>query len=533
MKKYTLIFQPDNVKISVEQDVTLLEAAQRAGIIINSVCGGGGKCNKCQVLIAQQDKPVLACQYHVDQDMVVTIPDSSRFFEQKILEEGLSLKELRTDRAPAKAGENDFGIAIDLGTTTVVAALIDLATCRTAATASRSNPQIAFGDDVISRIEYTRANSNGLITLQKRIVDCINELIVELCNIAEIDKRRICELTIAGNTTMQHLLLGLPVLPIAQAPYVTEFTSSFNKTPESLGIDINPEGNIYVMPIIAAHVGGDALAVTLATAMRHSEEINLALDIGTNGELVLGNKDRLIACSTAAGPAFEGARIKHGMRAAPGAIEHVNIIQDVDVSVIGDVEPVGICGSGLVDAVAELLNAGIIDTTGRILTGYDLPENLPEKIHRRVITIDNAPAFLLVDQEHNNNAQKDNPASIVLTQRDIRETQLAKAAIGAGMIILMRQMNIELSDIDRLYLAGAFGNYIRPESAKRIGIIPNLPMEKILLVGNAAAAGAKEVLLSRKIRAHTEELARQIEYLELAGRPEFQDLFSESLFFAK
>jgi len=594
MQTYQVTFQPDAVKVVVEPGVTVMEAAQRGGIILNSLCGGAGHCRKCMVEIDGVAQPVAACQYHVEGDLTVTVPENSRFFEQKILEEGISrpgqiqpvvrkyfvrpakpdLQDLRSDadrlidtvstaaggnmtiawpllrQLPQVLRHNDysvtaichgesifaleasdttdtiFGMAVDVGTTTVVGHLVDLTSGKTTAIASRTNPQISLGEDVISRIDYSRTNPDGLGQLQRLIVDCLNRLIAEVCEKAQLDYRRIYEMTVAGNATMEHLLLGIPVEQIAQAPYVPAVTSAINVTASELGIDIHPAGNIFVMPGVAGHVGGDTVAVALATAMRHSKEINLALDIGTNGELVLGNKDRLSACSTAAGPAFEGARISHGMRGATGAIERVHINDDVEISVIGGGTPMGICGSGLIDAIAELLNVGIIDYSGKILTNRDLPEKLGQKLLQRIVEIDGRGAFVLAGDN-----QAKNGRAVVLTQRDIREAQLAKAAISTGTDILMQQMQIELTDIDRLYLAGAFGNYIRPESARRIGLLPDVPLEKIQFVGNAAAAGAREVLLSRSARGHAVQLAREIEYLELAGRSEFQTLFSENIFF--
>ena len=620
MRSYEIHFQPDDITIVAEAGQSLLAAAQQAGIIINSVCGGAGTCNKCLVEVEGQTEPVLACRFFVERDLVVSVPESSRFFEQKILQEGIALgscvdpqvakyfvqlsepslddlrsdaqrltdavkeasricrseDEITTDMVSGTDGENlrsttdygltidftllpklpgllrdndyavtalchgrriidlepgdatdkKYGLAVDIGTTTVVAELVDLSSGKEIAVASQSNPQIAFGDDVIGRIEYSRTHEDGLRQLRERITEGINQLIAEVCEKSGIDRRNIYEMTAAGNSTMQQLFLGIPVEPIGQAPYVSAVTSAVNVPAVESGIDISPAGNVYVMPTVAAHVGGDTVAVALSTAMRHSESVNLALDIGTNGELVLGNQDRLLACSTAAGPAFEGARIKQGMRGATGAIERVYINDDVEVVVIGAGKCVGICGSGLIDAIAELLNVGILDFSGRMLTGDELPASLTSKLRERVIENKDGLAFVLAHPEQSKQGR-----TIVLTQRDIREAQLAKAAISAGAIVLMRQMRIESADIEHLYLAGAFGNYVRPESARLIGLLPDVPLEKIQFVGNAAAAGAREVLICREARQHAQTLARQIEYVELAGRSEFQTLFSDCMFF--
>ncbi len=608
MQLYEITFQPDGIKTKVPVDMTIMEAGQRAGIILNSVCGGAGTCAKCLVSIDGLDRPVRACQHRVARDLVVTIPEGSRFFEQKILQEGISsqarieplvckhflqlagpaLDDLRSDSQrlidavtdtaggpeprcrdhagtasggttiatallrqlpalfrehhyavtavchsgrifamePGDTTETMFGLAVDIGTTTVVASLLHLVNGRTVEVAAQSNPQITFGDDVVSRIEYTRAHPDGLIQLQHRIIDCLNKLISEICQKSLVNPWHIYELTVAGNATMQHLFLGVPVEQIAQAPYVAAFSEAVNVPAGELGINIHPQGNVYVMPSVAAHIGGDTVAVGLSTAMKYSEKMNLAIDIGTNGEIILGNRDRLVTCSTAAGPAFEGARISSGMRGAAGAIERIYIRDDVECSVIGNVAPTGICGSGLIDSMAELLKSGILDSSGRLLAQTELPGNLPEKIRRRVLETDKGGAFILVHAEQSKHGKP-----IVLTQRDIREAQLGKAAIAAGIVTLMNHMKIPLTDIEHLYLAGAFGNYIRPESARRIGLLPDLPLEKILFIGNAASTGAREVLLSREARYRGEELAREMEYVELAGRADFQNIFADCMFF--
>lgn len=608
MQLHEITFQPDGVKVKTAGQTTIWEAGQRAGIILNSVCGGAGTCGKCLVYLDGQETPVRACQYRVDRDLVVTIPESSRFFEQKILQEGISsqagieplvckhylqlagptLEDLRSDsqrliaavdetaggaahtcrdhagtvsgrtriansllrQLPALFREHNyavtavchsgrifamepgdttgtmFGLAVDIGTTTVVASLLNLVNGKTVGIAAQSNPQIPFGDDVVSRIEYSRANPDGLRQLQHRMVDCLNQFIADLCKKTLVQPWQIYELTAAGNATMQHLFLGVPVEQIAQAPYVAAFSEAVNVPARELGINIHPQGNVYVMPSVAAHIGGDTVAVGLSTAMKFSEEINLAIDIGTNGEIILGNRDRLVTCSTAAGPAFEGARISCGMRGAAGAIERLYMNQDVECGVIGEVPPTGICGSGLIDSIAELLNIGLLDPSGRLLSRDEIPAVVPPKIRTRLIETDTGPAFTLAYADQTKHGKP-----ILLTQRDIREAQLGKAAIAAGVATLMHHRQMQPRQIGHLYLAGAFGNYIRPESARRIGLLPDLPLEKILFIGNAASTGAREVLLSRQARYRAEQLAREMEYVELAGRPDFQNLFADCMFF--
>jgi uncharacterized 2Fe-2S/4Fe-4S cluster protein (DUF4445 family) len=455
-----------------------------------------------------------------------------------------------------------YGMAVDVGTTTVVAYLVNLADGRVVATAAETNPQIPFGDDVISRIEYTRLHEHGLHRLHRCIVDGVNGLIERLVEQAGIKGESIYEVTAAGNTTMQHLLAGVPVLAIAQAPYVSVFSSGITLRAGDLGLNVCREADVYLLPGVAAHVGGDAAAVAMSvglgtlgemtektwprsalamppeitenpekTIKKHGQDGHataaIALDIGTNGEIVMAGGGRLAACSTAAGPAFEGARIHQGMRGAAGAIERVVIRGDhVEHQTIGGGKPVGICGSGLIDAIAEMLNAGILDSSGRLSRGEDLLATVGPAIRDRVIDYQGAPAFMLAAGDETQHGRP-----IVLTQRDIREAQLGKAAIAAGMSILMKHLGIELDSVERIYLAGAFGNYIRPENARRIGLLPAMGIEKIQFVGNAAGTGAIEVLCSRDIRRYNECLASRIEYVELAGREEFMRIFSDSMFF--
>jgi len=597
---HTITFQPDRISIRVPDRTTVLEAAQRAGIALNSLCVGAGTCKKCLVQLEHSSEIVLACQTLITEDLTVTIPDTSRFFDQKILEEGIApeaiidpcirkyhvnvpkpdLLDLRSDvqrlieSVTAKAGTDlpesfflspsalrelpqglrqpDFevtavchgnrilslepgdttdvnlGLAVDVGTTTVVAGLVNLINGQTLATASQINPQIVFGEDVISRIQYSTSQNQGLRELQDIIINGLNELIVQLCAKANVNQNQIYEMTAAGNATMQHLLLGVPVAQIAQAPYVAAFSEAVNVSAAQLNVQIHPEANVFVMPGVAAHVGGDTVAVALAAALRQSDKINLAIDIGTNGEILLGNRDRLLACSTAAGPALEGARIRQGMRAAVGAIDRVQIDQTVEINVIGDVKPTGLCGSGLIDAVAELLRRRILDPSGKLLSPDELPDTIPPDLQKRIITLETQTAFVLATSDQSGQADP-----ILLTQRDVREVQLAKAAIAAGIRMLFAELQIEVEDIGRIYLAGAFGNYIQPAAALGIGLLPYLESAKIQPIGNAAFAGAQAVLLSRQARRHAEQLAREIEYVELAGRSDFQDLFTQHLFFPK
>ncbi len=293
-----------------------------------------------------------------------------------------------------------------------------------------------------------------------------------------------------------------------------------------LGIRINPEGVVFVFPNIAGFVGGDTVSVVLATGLFQSEEIKLMVDIGTNGEIVLGNRQRLLAASTAAGPAFEGARISQGMRASPGAIEKVVINEEVTINVIGAIAPSGICGTGLIDAIAGMLEAGIIDESGRMVPRSALEGRISASLLRRVREEGTDRKFLLVEEEF---AQNKRP--IFITQKDVRELQLAKGAIAAGIRILEKELGLEDKDISQVLLAGAFGNFIRRRQAKRIGLIPDLPSERIKFIGNAASSGAKLALLSGELKKEAEAIARETEYIDLSSRPDLLDEFTEAMAF--
>jgi len=420
----------------------------------------------------------------------------------------------------------NYGVAFDIGTTTVVGMLIDLNTGEERAASCRTNPQVMYGDDVVARISYTQENEGGLVNLQNRMVGCINEIIEELCRTAGVEETHIYEATVVGNTTMNHLLLGIDPQYIARAPYTAVLRSGIDTKAARLGIQINANGNLHTMPNIAGFVGGDTVGVVLATNMMAGEKPTLAIDIGTNGELVIGTKERMLTCSTAAGPALEGARIRHGMRAAEGAIDKIKFNEDVEINVIGDVSPKGICGTALLDAVAELLRVGIVDMTGRIVAPGDLPDTLSEQLRQRVVEGAQGYDFLVVGGSETENGQ-----AILLTQRDIREVQLAKGAISAGTEILMKELGVTIDDIDAVLLAGAFGNFIRRSSALRIGLLPSVPKERIRFVGNAAGAGARMVLATRECREEAHRISRFVEYVELAGRSDFQQEFSTAMLF--
>jgi uncharacterized 2Fe-2S/4Fe-4S cluster protein (DUF4445 family) len=533
MRHFTITFEPEDRQISIQSGVSLLEAAGQAGIILNTSCGGSGTCKKCLVILEPSGQKVLACQYLINQDLTVTIPQESRFFEQKILESGITSAAKASytiyDKYRAFAPEGEiYGVAVDIGTTTVVAKLINLKDGRHIATESALNPQTQFGSDVISRITYADTPEKAA-QLKELIIFCIKKLIAGLCSKALISYEQIYELCAVGNTTMNHILLGFPIVQLGLAPYKAYSVDAYDLPPDKLGLNINSKGNIHTVENIAGFVGSDTTAVALAAGISSEEKMTLIVDIGTNGEIVLGNKDRLFAASCAAGPALEGAGISCGSTAQKGAIEGVLVAEDdIVVNVIGntpasvfrqkDAGARSICGSGIIDAVAVLLDLGVINKTGRFAAPGELKDHVSDAIIARFFKSDGRPAFRLTK-------------NVFITAGDIRQVQLAKAAIRAGMALLQKEMAVVDDNIEQILLAGAFGNYIRKENALRIGLLPDVGLDRIHFIGNAAASGAQIILVSQIARQKAHELAKQIKYIEIAQRSDFPDTFAKCLSF--
>lgn len=423
--------------------------------------------------------------------------------------------------------EHILGIAFDIGTTTVVGYLMDLESGERLAVSSLLNPQTKYGADVVSRILFATEKDSGLQILQREIIGALNQIIAQTIRTANVAPENIYGVTVVGNTTMYHLFLGISPAALGRMPYVPAVSAPLCLLAKDLGIAIHPDAHVWVLPNIAGWVGADTVGVILATDLPNHEDIALAIDIGTNGEMVMGSRRRLIACSTAAGPAFEGAHLSCGMRAADGAIDAISIDGDVRWHTIGESAPRGICGSGLVDLIAEMLRVGIIDSTGMMQDGQTLRANGRSHLAERILQNGTQREFLLVSP-----AESAGGRPIKVTQRDVRELQLAKGAIRAGVQILMKELGIGPEDVKRVYLAGAFGNYIRPESALAIGLMPRFPNAKIIPVGNAAGAGARMALLSLSARKRAAQIPAQVEYLELSGRPDFQEEFVTAMLFS-
>jgi uncharacterized 2Fe-2S/4Fe-4S cluster protein (DUF4445 family) len=401
-----------------------------------------------------------------------------------------------------------YFVAVDIGTTTVAAYLLDGADGHVAAVESSLNPQSQYGADVIMRANY--ALEHGTEELSGCIRAKIDELIGSLAKKEGADRKDIFQVSIVGNTCMNHLFLGISPASLVHAPYTPAICERLTLSAASYGIHIHPNGQLLLLPDIAGYVGADTMGCLLAVRPDQKEEITLLVDIGTNGEMVLGNRERLVTCSTAAGPAFEGAKITCGMRGSAGAVDHVSFQRGNWTYTTVQGEPaVGICGSGLIDLVAGLVKAGLIDESGRLNSGQEDPQ-----------------VFWLVPPQ-----EAGNETGVYLTQKDVREVQLAKAAIAAGMKLLMKELSVTEEDISRVYIAGAFGNYMDPVSAGIIGMLPGSLAEHVRPIGNAAGEGAQIALLNRMEFRESERLARKVDFIELAASPEFQDYFVDELGF--
>jgi uncharacterized 2Fe-2S/4Fe-4S cluster protein (DUF4445 family) len=428
------------------------------------------------------------------------------------------------DVEPGDTSGRRFAIAYDLGTTTVVATLLDLSTGTPVAVASLLNPQQPFGADVITRISATMMDPEALGRLTALAHQALDQLAGEVCAEGEVDRAEVYEIALAGNATMTHIALGLDPEPLGVAPFVMAARSFDDLVAADLGVGVHPRARAYVFPALGAYVGGDIVAGALASGMDRDRRIRLFIDIGTNCEILLAAGDRLLATAAPAGPAFEGAAIRCGMRAAPGAIEGVKISdEDVLLQVIGDVEPIGLAGSGLVDAVAALVAAGLVDSSGRLVAA-DAP-GVPPGLAARLQQVGQERVFVL----HERGA--DAAGSLYLSQRDIRELQFAKAAIATGWTLLLEEQGLTGADVAQVLLAGSFGSYLSPTSAVRIGLVPDVALLRIVSAGNVAGEGAKMALLSLRERAAAQALLEEVHYVELSDRADFNDRFVDRLAF--
>jgi uncharacterized 2Fe-2S/4Fe-4S cluster protein (DUF4445 family) len=434
----------------------------------------------------------------------------------------------------ARAGRVDslVGLAIDIGTTSLAAALVSLDNGSVAASASSLNPQAAFGADVISRIKHTLEVPEGGAHLAAAVRDGLAALVRELAADAGRDPQDIVIATVAGNPTMTHAWLGVPVGSLGRAPFAALWTEALSVKAGAVGLPIHPNANVMVFPLVRSHVGGDAVAAAVACDLDRGlgaagGPSRLLIDLGTNTELLLVHDGRLVATSAAAGPAFEGVSIRHGMRAAPGAIDVVSIQADGHMALhaIGGVPAHGICGSGLIDAVAELLAAGLVTPSGYLRRAEELPGRSP--FAARLAQVDGQQTFALVAAE----IDEGGPGPVLITARDIREVQLAKGSILAAATLLCRHVGLAPAALDEVLVAGAFGNYIRKSSALRIGLLPPVAAERARFVGNAAGIGARLALVDHEVLGRGRELAARAEYVDLAMHPGYQAAFMAALAF--
>jgi uncharacterized 2Fe-2S/4Fe-4S cluster protein (DUF4445 family) len=430
------------------------------------------------------------------------------------------------DLEPGNTTARRFAIAFDLGTTTVVATLLDLESGQPVAVRSLLNRQQPFGADVITRISATMMDSEALGALRERAHESLRELVAEVCAEGEVEPREVYEITVCGNVTMMHLALGIDPEPLSMAPFVVSTHSFPEVRARDFGIEVHPRAPAFLFPSLGAYVGGDIVAGMLATGLTRDRRLRLFIDVGTNSEIALGSHERVLATAAPAGPAFEAAQIRCGMRAAPGAIEGVKIRDgSISLDVIGDEEPIGICGSGLVDAVAELAHCGLLDHSGRFMADEEAAAAHPE-LAERLTKIGQERVFVL-DWRGTSDAER----SVFLSQRDVRELQFAKASIATGWSILLRELGIGVEEISQVLLAGSFGAYLTPLSAVRIGLVPKIALPRIVSAGNVAGEGAKIAALSVRERAEAYSILREVEYVELSGRSDFNDMFIDQLAF--
>ncbi len=573
-----ITFVREKKTICVEEGTTVLDAQIRAGLDPDAPCGGAGTCGKCLVKI--DGKTVRACQTKADRDLEVDTLDrqednvilTDSFVRPMRFDPDLAVHpvhlekpqpgEKRSEWARLKAelarvsGEDfaavrpDLSIAsglyqkrnltgdwyavhtsdavldlrrekgriyfaaFDIGTTTVAGYLMDAETGLQLSVTSRMNPQAQYGADVISRANYVM--EHGTEDMSGCIRRAVNEMLKDLAAKADADPGDVYQLCVVGNTCMHHLFLGISPASLVLAPYTPAVSEGLTLRAADYGFDANPNAQLLMLPCIAGYVGADTCGCLLTVRPDQQEEISLMLDIGTNGEMVLGNKERLVACSTAAGPAFEGAKISCGMRGAAGAVDHVFYKDGVfSYTTIEQKPAVGLCGSGLIDLVACLLEAGYLDETGRWTEEAQASSNLQ------------ADKFVLVPPE-----EAGNETGVYLAGKDVGEVQLAKAAIAAGIQLLMRELSITEEQIAKVYIAGAFGSYMNSDSAAAIGIFPRSLSKRVQPVGNAAGEGAKIALVNREERRNADALVKNVDFIELAASPDFQDCFVEELLFA-
>ena len=537
-----ITFYPMKARGPVPKGITILEAARRLGVHIEGPCGGTGKCGKdlVQVRIQKNLTTVLACKTAIEDDLEVVVPSHEKK-TLKIVEgfyaegnkrsnvnpsvrkevvcnaEGLCSTEVYINGKCVSVEEGDtkshiYGIALDIGTTTLVASLINLINGEVLSSTSTLNPLVHYGHDVMSRIKYSTSQKDGLLRMHRELISTINLFINLLASEIGVRKDNIYQVIGAGNTTMQHIFLNKEIKGIGEYPYKAETLDTFTTTAQALSIDIAGYAPVTTFPCISSYVGGDIVSGLLAIDSKALELPAFFLDIGTNGEMVLLLNDRTVATSTAAGPCFEGMTISFGMRASEGAIEHVRIGEEISMEVIGNGTPRGICGSGLLDIVSELIRVGLVNSRGRL----QFPDS--GKYKKNLFEKDGKRYFRLTD-------------GVSISQEDIRQVQLAKAAIRAGVEVLLATCDIKVDEIKTVIIAGAFGYHLKKESLLGVGILPELTNARFSFVGNSSLEGAVRMLLNKDLINDAVRIARTAQVVELAQVPDFEDIYIREMHF--
>lgn len=518
MSIVTVIYQKKQFYIEIQKRTNLFDLLLEHDIPIHAPCGGHGGCGKCKVILRdhEQESEVLACRTFVDHECIVEIPSSS-------LLPSLILENYETP-SDFLGQLHHYGIAVDLGSTTVVVSLISFDRGIIVATKKEWNIQISYGADVISRLKYIQDHVDGLSRLSDLIQKQIFRMMKELCEKTKISVKNVEKMVLSGNTIMQHIFAGIDPSPIATAPYIPK---TFFCEDQFYQFDLFPNMEIRFLPCISGFVGGDITSGLLASEIYKKEGTYLFLDVGTNGEMAIGGKNGFLTCSVASGPAFEGAEIICGMTSNPGAVNHIEWKEDqgkFHLHTIDNTLPIGICGSGLIDLLAILLDIGLLDENGRLLSVREAKAKLSRITMAR---LKHSLGYYFLEDDENGNGifyLKRSP-NIFLTLSDVRKVQLAKAAIAAGIRMLLKSSGKHLNEIDGLYIAGGFGKSLNAENAAKIGMIPSELTDRITCIGNSSLSGAVKFLLDEELTQTAIEIAQNCEYMELSGNPAFSDEF--------
>lgn len=518
-------------RICCDEGANLLRVLLAAGVFVDNPCNGTGICGKCKVRILTGEmspmseteqkllKPEeiqagirLSCMAEVYGEVEAELLQKER--KHKVLTHGY-MPEFEKNTSTS-----GYGIAVDIGTTTVVTVLVDMTTGEELANASMINAQKHYGLDVLTRITYEYEHpESGILELQKAIVNSLNEMIDEVCREAVVEKEQIREIDVAANCTMMHMLLGVDARPIGKSPYQPEFVSARELPAREIGLSLPENARLYCLPHVSAYIGADIVAGTYVCQLQKEQGNVLFIDIGTNGEIVLASKGRLLCCSCAAGPALEGMNISSGMRAAEGAVEDVQITEEgIILKTIGDEEPEGLCGSGILAVVKELLRTGIVKKTGAFVK----KEKLDDGDYRKPMIQMNGSKREFILHE---------TPRLLVTQGDVRQVQLAKGAILSGFKALLAKAEIRMEDLDKVMIAGQFGAHLPAESLTGTGILPEAVKDRLVYVGNSSKTGAYMTLMSKQVKRKIEELAEQMEYMELAETDNYERIFAESMIF--